>query len=113
MDVVAIKSRENKVGIRRIPHHSIKIDHPIEWRIPSDPVVHFIADTGLLWGPTRVAFTWRTIMSGDDRRTVNAQSSSTQPGDAGRHPRGHLPRRGFPTNVVRSHEQDDIGHAVM
>src|ERR1700722_718701 len=114
MDSVAtIEWRIDQIWMFRILHDLVEVDHRIEGCLRADPCVDLVPDLRLRRAPSGITVNRRTIVSWDDRDADDSRTAPLHPPDDVLHAGDHLCRTSLPTDIVRSHEQHDVGDALM
>ena len=114
MDAVStIELGAYEVRVCRIADNLVEVDDVIERRLRTDPPVDIVPDPGLVRVPPGVRSGGRHIVTGNNRYPDDPDPFGFHPLNDRRHGRNQLACGRAAPNVVRSHEQYDVRHAVM
>src|ERR1700681_4797435 len=114
MDSVAtIEWRIDQIWMFRIPYDLVEVDHRIEWCLRADPGVDLVPDLRLRRAPSGIVVGGRPIVSRDDRDADDPRTAPFHRSDDVLHSGDNLCGTSLPTDIVRSHEQHDVGDALM
>src|SRR5947199_8743828 len=111
--VSAIVSRVDKISVRWAADDLIEVEDAVESRLRADPIVDLIADLRLRIVPAGIVRNRSDVVPRNDRGANHLNALRFEAGREFSHSGHQLLGADIPTNVVRTHEQNDGTDAGM
>src|SRR2546425_12537881 len=109
MDSVAVERRKDEIPVGRIAHDAVEIEDAAEWRLRADPLVYLVANGRLGRIPSGIGARSRHVVAWDDGDAEDPRAASLHALRDIVHSCDDLRRRRVAPDIVRAHEQDDVG----
>ncbi len=113
MDVIAVEGGKNQIGIGRVPHHLIEVDHAVKARLRPDPFIDLVARSGLRRSPPRVVCGRGPVVARDDGHPMDLEPARVHALDDCLGSGDHLLGGRLTPDVIGPHEEDDVGDTGM